>query len=277
VTGTPRKIAGLSEVAHLYDGYILDLWGVVHDGRRPFANTIPTLKELRRAKRKVWILSNAPRRASTVVRGLAAMGIGPELYGGVHTSGEETHIALRDGYLAQWGRNCFILGAPEDEKVFDGLDVTFVRKPQDADFVFNTVHDLTMEKYIPLLELCAAKKLPMVCVNPDRIVHEGNVPVMCPGALADMYEKMEGKVFWFGKPYHAVYRRVLAALGAENVLAVGDGMQTDIAGASGAGLDSALVVTGIHRGVFSGNENQLQEFFKSHPYGPAYLLEGLIW
>jgi HAD superfamily hydrolase (TIGR01459 family) len=278
----PEFADGLSEIAGLYDGVILDLWGVVHNGIEPFPDTIPTLKELKRGKRRVWFLSNAPRRAHTVVARLSEMGVTPDLYDGIMTSGEATYMQLRDRYLKEWGRNCYHLGPDRDVSLYEGLDINIVASPLEADFILNSgIDDFsdTADKYRPVLEQAASKNLPMICANPDRVVHIGDHLAICAGTLADVYEQLDGQVTWFGKPHRLVYRLCLDAMGTRRVLAVGDAMPTDIAGAAGAGIDSALVVSGIHReDVGNGREqNRLQEFLKPYPYRPNYIFDRLHW
>lgn len=281
----PRFIEGIGEIAGFYEGYILDLWGVVHDGEQAFPHTVPTLKEMKRAKRRVWLLSNAPRRAYTVAEKLTSMGVTPDLYAGIMTSGEATWRALRERYLQQWGKRCFHIGGARDHSLFEDMDVDLVATPEDADFVLcSGIEDFshTADMYRDRLAACADKRLPMICANPDRIVHVGDQLVICAGTLADIYIQMDGEVTWFGKPYRQVYSHCLAAMPGMRVLGIGDAMPTDIAGATGAGIDSVLVTAGIHRESFDGipargTENRLDEFFAGFPYRPTYLARGLIW
>jgi ribonucleotide monophosphatase NagD (HAD superfamily) len=122
-----------------------------------------------------------------------------------------------------------------------------------------------------------------LCANPDRIVHVGDHLVLCPGTFADIYMEMDGQVTWFGKPYRQVYSHCLGAMPGQKVLAIGDGMPTDIAGATGAGIDSMLITGGIHRTElpiddFSPDaQNRIYEFFSGFPYRPRYLAEKLTW
>lgn len=284
MTTKTQDINGLGDVVHLYDGFILDLWGVVHDGIKPFADTIPTLQEMKRAKRKIWLLSNAPRRVHAVVQKLTEMGVTPDLYDGIMTSGEATHLALQSRYLEKWGRRCLHMGSrTRDASIYEGLDIQIVDTPDEADFVLNSgIEDFSdvVEKYTPVLEACAARNLPMICANPDRIVHVEDKLVICAGTLADVYEQLDGQVVWYGKPYKSVYSMVLDAMGVGRVLAVGDSMITDIAGATGAGLEGVLVTSGIHREEFEGEskgENHLHDFLARYPFRPRYLLEKFKW
>ncbi len=276
-------IKGIEAVAGRYDGFILDLWGVVHDGVTPFSGTIPTLKILREGKKKVWMLSNAPRRAAIIAARLTEMGIDRTLYDGVMTSGEATHRALQDQYLSAWGRRCFHIGSAErDKSTYAGLEIELVTAPDRADFILNTgVADFsdTAEKYQPVLEACAKKNLPMICANPDRIVHVEGKLVICAGTLADIYEGMGQKVVWFGKPYRDVYSVCLSAMPGARVLAVGDSMVTDIAGAVGAGIDSSLVMSGIHREELGEKlaEADHENFLNRYPWRPTYLMKQFCW
>ncbi len=282
----PRHLSRIGDIAGFYEGYILDLWGVVHDGIAPFEDTIPTLLEMKRSKRHVWLLSNAPRRAAVVATFLEDMGITADMYDGIMTSGEATFQALQDRYLEKWGRKCLHIGKAEDVVLCDGLDIEFVETPEAADFLLCTgvAHfDDTADMYHGVLRDAATRRLPFLCANPDRIVHVGDKLVLCPGTLADIYIEMGGQVTWFGKPYRHVYGHCLAAMPDMKILAIGDAMPTDIEGATGAGIDSALVIGGIHRDhLASGDEaavrqNQFYEFFSGFPYQPTYTLEKLIW
>ena len=282
----PRVINGLGEVAGFYDGFILDLWGVVHDGTKPFADTIPTLQEIKRAKRKVWLLSNAPRRAFVVMEQLERMGIGRDVYTGIMTSGEATWLALQDRLLKLWGQNCYHLGPGRDESLYQDLSLKLVSEPEQADFILNTgVLDFadTPDVYRATLERAAAKNIPMLCANPDRIVHVGDKLVYCAGSIADVYTAMEGQVTFIGKPYKEVYRLCFEGLGTRQVMAIGDGMPTDIAGAVGAGIDSALVQGGIHRdslpkiSEMHEKSAEVKKFFSSHLCRPNFLMDRLVW
>jgi HAD superfamily hydrolase (TIGR01459 family) len=259
---------------------ILDLWGVVHDGIKPLPDTLETLQELKRSKRIVWMLSNAPRRARIVAEKLTSMGIPEDLYDGIMTSGEAVWMALKEKYLKKWGSRCFHLGQHDkDASLYEALIIDIVNGPEEADFVLNSgVRDFsdTAEQYMPILQACMDRGLPMICANPDRIVHVEDQLVVCAGALADIYEQMGGQVVYFGKPHRTVYSLCLQEMGVQRILAVGDGMQTDIAGATGAGLDSVLVTSGIHRHEAS-EEKNLQELLRRYPYRPTYLMQGFNW
>lgn len=273
----PKPVSGLSEIFGLYDGFILDLWGVVHDGVRPFPNTIPALAAMKKARRKIWLLSNAPRRVSVVAERLTEMGIASALYDGLLTSGEATWQALGDELLEKWGRRCLHIGSARDTSLYENLDVDIVSDPRKADFVLNSgVTDFsdTAAKYEPLLRSCADARLPMICANPDKVVHVESQLVICAGTLADIYAGMGGDVVYFGKPHRGVYSRCLQDMGVRRVLAVGDSMLTDIAGATGAGLDSVLVTSGIHREEFGSG---MGDFLAAYHYRPTFTMKAFSW
>lgn len=273
----PLQINGLSEVAGLYDGFILDLWGVVHDGVTPFPDTLDTLAALKKTGKKVWFLSNAPRRAHTVADKLSDMGVTPDLYTGLLTSGEACWEALRVSLLQQWGRRCLHIGSQfRDQSLYEGLDIGIVDNPELADFVLNSgVEDFsdTLDKYMPVLQQCILKKLPMLCANPDKIVHIKDQTVICAGTLADAYAAMDGEVVYYGKPYRDVYSRCLQEIGTTKVLAVGDSMLTDVAGATAAGLDCVFITSGIHRDEYAAGT----EFLANYLYKPTYMASHFKW
>ncbi|HEV7369621.1 TIGR01459 family HAD-type hydrolase [Arenibaculum sp.] len=248
-------LSGVGEIADRYDGFILDLWGVLHNGVEPLPGALDALDRLRAAGKKVCLLSNAPRRCASVATKLGAMGITGDHYHHLMTSGEATHEALRDrpdGWHRALGRRCLHIGPPRDEDVFEGLDIEMVGAPAEADFIVNTgIDDFseTVADYADVLSACAQRRLPMVCANPDLVVVVGTEMAICAGSLAAHYEDLGGDVRYHGKPHAPVYARCLDLLGIgdrRRILAVGDSFRTDVAGANAAGIDSLLVTSGIH-------------------------------
>ncbi len=258
-----EHLPGFAALADRYDGFILDLWGVIHDGVAPYPGAVDCLLRLRDAGKRVVLLSNAPRRAHAAAKAMQAIGIFPDLYTGIVTSGEVTFLLLRDRSVPEFaalGRRLYHLGPARDRNVFSGLDLETVARPALAEFFLNTGPDDTrsptsVAPYEAELREAAAAGLPMVCANPDLEVIRGGERVICAGALALRYEELGGRVLWIGKPDVSVYRPVLELLGVprERVLAVGDSLRTDIAGARAAGLFSCWVLGGDpRRGVGDG-------------------------
>jgi len=255
-----RLIEGIGDLVPSYDGVILDLWGVVHDGTRPFPGALDAMRALVAAGKRVVLLSNAPRRADDVSRRIAQIGVPRELYHAVMSSGEEAwqHLRRRDEpFYRALGRACLHIGSERDLEIREGLDLAFVDDPGAAEFILNTGPALwedTVADYAPVLGAAQARFLPMVCANPDRIVIHAGRSALCAGALAEHYEAIGGRVRWHGKPYPAIYRSCLALLGIADrrrILAIGDSLSTDIAGAAAAGIDSLLIAGGVHEAEFS--------------------------
>jgi HAD superfamily hydrolase (TIGR01459 family) len=245
-------------LAERYSGFVLDLWGVIHDGVDAFPHAIETLGQLRAAGKRTLLLSNVPRPNDSVQSMMRRMGIADSLYTGILTSGEAVRRALRDPpdlWWAELGTRVFHLGPDRDRPVLDGLDLVVTDEPGDAHFVLNTGPDdhrnpSDMAEFEPVLVECARHGLKMICANPDLEVIRGGVRVLCAGALAVRYQALGGDVRSLGKPDPAIYQPVLEQLGLPpgEVLAVGDSLRTDIAGAVGVDLAACWVLDGIHGG-----------------------------
>lgn len=251
----PRLLTGMAGLAADYDGFILDLWGVVHDGVKAYPGAADCLRRLRAAGKKVVFLSNAPRRAGPIADSMARMGIDRALYDHIVSSGEETHRALlerSDPWYAALGRRCYHIGPERDRSVREGLGLVFVAEVEAADFILNTgpwEFDETVADYEDVLAVGAGRALPMICANPDIVVIRGGRRVVCAGALAKRYEDLGGEVRYHGKPFAPIYHRcfeLMEIADRRRILAVGDSLRTDIAGADGVGLDSVLVLGGLH-------------------------------
>jgi HAD superfamily hydrolase (TIGR01459 family) len=253
-------LGGVGQLAALYDGFILDLWGVIHDGVAPMPGALACLQALVDRGKRIVLLSNAPRRADDVARRIAQIGVPRGLYHHVMSSGEEAwqHLARRDDpFYVALGRRCLHIGSERDLEIREGLGLEFVEAAEEAEFILNTGPagwDDRIEDYEPLLRRALARDLPMVCANPDLVVMRGSTLHLCAGALARWYEEAGGRVRWHGKPFPSVYDTCLALLGIADrsrILAVGDSLRTDIAGAAAAGLDSVLIAGGIHAEEFA--------------------------
>src|SRR6266700_3699825 len=287
---TLRLIDGMRGLAPDYDGFILDLWGVVHDGTAPFPGVLDCMARLIDAKKRVVLLSNAPRRSDDVVRRIAKIGVPEELYHGVMSSGEEAwqHLARRDDpFYAGLGRRVLHIGSERDLEIREGLGLDFVETPQEADFILNTgpaEWEDTIADYAPVLTAARERELPMVCANPDLVVIHGGRPALCAGALALEYERLGGRVRWHGKPHASVYDSCLALLGIaerRRILAIGDSLRTDIAGAAGAGIDALLIAGGIHAAEFIADgaldEARIAAAIKASGTNPIAVAARFVW
>ena len=247
--------SGIAELASDYDGFLLDLWGVIHDGVSLYPGVIECLERLDSAGKTFLMLSNAPRRASAVAEAMALLGVPAPYCGHVMSSGEAAYhelLSRRDPWFSALGRRCLHIGPVRDHGLFEGLGLDVTKNLEEADFILNTgpwEDGEAVADYDALLRSAVGRTLPMVCANPDLEVIRGGRRIICAGALALRYEELGGDVRSFGKPYPSVYLACLERLrgdSAGRILAVGDSLRTDIAGAIAAGIDSALVTGGLH-------------------------------
>jgi HAD superfamily hydrolase (TIGR01459 family) len=249
-----RVIRGLGEIADRFDALLLDQWGVIHDGTKPYAGVVECLGRLKDLGKRIVMLSNAPRRAYLSRQRLAVYGIPERLVEAIVTSGEATYQAIAHDRpeTAALGHRYLHLGRHDhSDDVLQGLARERVDAVAAADFLLatNLVHETDdLGPYEATLGAAAARRLPFVCANPDvEVIHNGRRE-LCAGALAARYEALGGTVLRYGKPHPDVYRMAYAALpgvARARMLAVGDGLATDVAGGAAQGLATLLVTGGL--------------------------------
>jgi HAD superfamily hydrolase (TIGR01459 family) len=235
-----------------YPVWFCDVWGVVHNGVKPFALTVEGLCRHRRNGGTVILVTNSPRSNLGVERQLAAIGVDPDSHDRIVTSGDVTQDLL----VHHGGGRVFHLGPERDRSIFDGLDVARVPL-EDAHAVlctglFDDVND-RLESYAPLLDDIRSRGLAMICANPDKVVRKGDRLLYCAGTLAEMYAARGGSVLMAGKPFAPIYDLAMAEgarlrgkeIQKDQVLAIGDGPETDIRGAADYGLVALLVAEGV--------------------------------
>lgn len=280
----PLLIDGLSAIASRYDALLCDAWGVIHDGVRAFPGVAGALASFRRERGPVLVLTNAPRPSSVIPAQLDRLGLPRIAYDGVVTSGDATRAAI----AAMLPRRAFKLGPEKDDGLYKGLNVDFA-VIEEADFIICTgLFDdqrETPEDYRDLLKAAAERGLPMICANPDIVVRWGGRLVYCAGALAEIYEGFGARVIYGGKPHAPIYEVALSALarhlGREveksRLLAIGDGLRTDIAGANAQGIDALFIVGdgGVHDGP--ADAAAIAAALEKCGAHAAYAARGLIW
>ena len=253
-----RIIESIAETFAEYDGYVLDLWGVVHDGRNPYPGAIEALVAMKAAGKRIAFLTNAPRRAWFIDQMLRGMGITPAMHDGIMSSGEASWMLLKSGTDTRFTGPAFHIGPERDLSVVEDGAAIIVPRVADAHFLLNTGPDpdrgpRSVEPYRADLEACAAAGLPMLCVNPDRAVMVAGERILCAGALADVYRALGGDVLEIGKPDPMVYGPTLALLPGivpARIVAVGDTAHTDLAGAMAAELDCLWAMTGLFANAY---------------------------
>jgi HAD superfamily hydrolase (TIGR01459 family) len=227
---------------------LCDLWGVVHDGVKLYPHAAERLRQWRDDGRCVILITNAPRTAEAVEQQLGRIGLPRSCWDAIATSGEAGIEALNglDGPVG-------FIGTAGDRAVLEGRHVRFAEGEDFTDLACTGIAEdrPNPDDYRADLERWAARNVRMHCLNPDRLVIRGGVPEACAGAIADIYEQIGGRVIWYGKPHPAIYAHALHHGGdppAEQVLAVGDSLQTDVLGAARMGFDTVFVRGGIHAG-----------------------------
>jgi len=284
----PHTIAVLDTVAGLAsssDAWISDIWGVLHNGLTAFRGAGPACMRFREMGGTVVLVTNAPRPAAAVERMLDRMGISSAAYDAIITSGDVSRSLLADFT----GRHVYHLGPERDTGILDGLDVR-VGPAETADVVLCTglFHDDTEqpEDYRPRLAALACRHVPLICANPDLVVERGPKLIPCAGSLAEIYRSLGGPVLYAGKPFPAIYSRAYAEIekargrlpAKERILAIGDGIRTDVEGAGREGLRCLFIASALHvddQRVF--DSGHVADLFAGHAHPPAAAMRALEW
>ncbi|MFT4967123.1 MAG: HAD superfamily hydrolase (TIGR01459 family) [Candidatus Deianiraeaceae bacterium] len=233
------------EIIPNYNAFIVDVWGVIHSGGVLYPNTQNAMQEMCKLG-CVYLLSNAPRKSLKVQKFLTGIGIKQGIhYHEILTSGEAFILYAKENKY----HKMFYIGPDKDLDVLEntGIDITLnPSKTFDAAIVtgLTDINDLSQD--LPALKKLLEKNITLSCINPDIIVCTTNGNQLCAGAVAKEYENMGGNVKYFGKPYSEVYDAVLSKIKGDKILAIGDGMSTDILGANNTKIDSILCTEGIH-------------------------------
>ncbi len=282
-----RPIAITQTIAELAEGrsaWLVDVWGVIHNGVSPFARSVAACETFRSSGGYVVLVTNAPRPAVSVVRQLDAIGVPRSAYDAIVTSGDVT-----SGLLRAWSdRKIHHLGPERDLPLFEGLGIKFVTSIEAELVVCTGLHDdekETPEDYKRLLERFLRRRAAMICANPDLKVERGDRVVYCAGAIAALYESLGGDVVYAGKPHPPIYelaqsmidRALGRAVPQGELLAIGDGVLTDIPGAAMAGYDAIYIASGIHLAPGALTSEALEHVFASGPHRPIAAMAGLAW
>lgn len=281
-TPAPRSIAQLASVLDDRKALLCDVWGVVHNG---VAYAPPAAEALIAARERglaVVLITNAPRPAADVIAQLDRLGMPHGAYDRVVTSGD----VARD-LIAEGPRRIFHLGPERDLGIFDGLDIELVEEPEATCVVCTGLFDdetETPDDYAEMLQRLRSRNLPMICANPDIAVERGERLVFCGGALARAYGQLGGVTHIAGKPHRPIYDLAVAiagevaghALTRDEILAIGDGVLTDIKGAANAGIDALYISAGVHSAEYGDRADpdmeRMRAFLESHGPAPLYTM-----
>lgn len=277
--------ASIARRAGGVDAWLTDIWGVMHNGVAPFEAAVAACEAFRAAGGTVVLLSNAPRPADSVAAQLDKIGVRRTAWDGIISSGDATRVLLSEGPPSP----VYHLGPDRDLPIYDGLDVRLVDETQARRVVCTGLFDdetETPKDYAPLLTRFFTHGCPMICANPDLTVERGGKIVYCAGAIAAEYEAMGGSVVYAGKPHLPVYDMARAwlaqyrgtAVDASRLLAIGDGLRTDILGAARAGIASVYIASGVHMPPGAVLDAQvLEHLFPDAGVRPVAAMPGLAW
>ncbi|MGP4723127.1 TIGR01459 family HAD-type hydrolase [Agrobacterium deltaense] len=279
-----HRILTLGEITAGFDVILSDVWGVLHNGVSAFPDAAVALREARKAGKTVVLITNSPRPAPGVIAQLRVLGVPDEAYDRIITSGDVTR-----GLIAEGPKKVFLLGPERDLPLLDGLDVERVGEEEAQSVVCTGFFDdetETPEDYSEMLKGFVARNVPMICANPDLVVERGERIIPCAGAMAAYYEQLGGEVRIAGKPHAPIYEACLAAakevrgaFAKDRVLAIGDGMPTDVKGAIASGLNLLYISGGIHAAEYTLNgqtdEALLNAYLKGQGAAPGWWMPRL--
>lgn len=286
---------GISDISDSYMGFIIDQWGVLHDGETLFPGVVDCLKELKERKKTVVLLSNSTGRAEFNKDKLRDMGLGPALYSRIITPGETIYQGLKeqkDGVFNKIGRKCYVFSRRGDLSMLQDTGVEAVDNIDEADFVLITGMDYpakTLQDYEALIRKAIQRRLKAVCPNPDSLSMIGPSLLTGPSLLARRYEDSGGIVHYIGKPFPLIFREVIDFLKTKDIypaqtVMLGDTMAHDVIGANAAGIDTCLFKSGLHAANFNQNltPREVNAALKNlmavyNNVMPIYLVDEMRW
>ncbi|WP_144224069.1 TIGR01459 family HAD-type hydrolase [Mesorhizobium amorphae] len=275
-----RELSGIRDLADRFDVFILDQFGVLHDGTAPYPGAVETLIQLRQAGKPTLLLSNSGKRSAPNEARLEKLGFVPGSWNHFLSSGEvawqSLHRSLGDGRTVR----CLLVARDGDRSAVEGLPLTLVDNGADADIVLLAASEgdrFDLDQYRRLLEPAAARGVVCLCTNPDKIMLTSVGPRFGAGRIAELYVELGGPLTWIGKPFAEIYAAALKLLGNPDrarIVCVGDSIEHDIAGGRGAGLSTALVTTGI---LETATAAERQQLYAEHGATPDFLLRAFTW
>ncbi|WP_051677148.1 TIGR01459 family HAD-type hydrolase [Maridesulfovibrio frigidus] len=278
-----KTYSGIAEMVDDYQAFILDVWGVLHDGFNPYPGAVDGLRRMRNLNCPVTLISNTPSTESVLAQELQNIGFSPDLYDSLFTSGTLTREAVKDG--EDIGKNYMHIGPEIRAGLIDGLGFKRVDLLNEAHFLLVTgLNDeqQNIASYTEQLACAARNSLPMYCANPDlSISHIDGSQTPCAGSLALAYEELGGVVHKFGKPYPMIFERALSCFPEKQKIAlavVGDSLSTDIRGAKNAGLPAILITSGVAATQAGGSDlTKIINLCKQENLKPDAILEYFSW
>ncbi|WP_282606066.1 TIGR01459 family HAD-type hydrolase [Pelagibius sp. Alg239-R121] len=275
-----KTLGGLEEIAGNYDLFLVDQFGVLHDGHTPYAGAIRVLEELKSCGKQIVLLSNSGKRSAPNAERLSRLGFTEDLYHLLVTSGEVAWHQLSSNTATLEKRRCLLLSRGGDRSAVEGLNLQLVEDGTEADIVLISGSEgsqIGLEVYAERLRPAAQRGVACLCTNPDKLMITPAGLDFGAGRIAELYESLGGSVQWIGKPWSAIYRFAMERSGnpaPERVIGIGDSVEHDIAGAGGIGAASVLIKAGI---LADTNNRDLSELFEKHGATPDFLLQSFVW
>ncbi|MGJ8610685.1 MAG: TIGR01459 family HAD-type hydrolase [Octadecabacter sp.] len=284
----PSIITQFSEISDQYDVAFVDLWGCMHNGITAFADAVTAMQDYRKRGGVVVLVTNSPRPWDSVAKQISGMGVADDAWDAIATSGDSARAAMFRGIV---GEKIYFMGEmPRDEDFFKPLSISenpveIQRVPLDqAEGIvccgpFDTQADLDVNR----ADFLHAKTngLKLLCANPDIIVDRGETREWCAGALAALYTEMGGESLYFGKPHPPIYdlarRRYAALTGAlpdPRIIAIGDGIRTDVLGGQMEDIDTLFITGGLAaeetKTTQSPDETALSNYLETEKVTPTH-------
>ncbi|MCR4266154.1 TIGR01459 family HAD-type hydrolase [Nitratireductor sp. ZSWI3] len=275
-----RTLSGVRDLAERFDTFVLDQFGVLHDGSNPYPGAVETLMRLKAAGKTTLLLSNSGKRSAPNEARLRGLGFAPGSWDHFLSSGEVAWSRLSRSLSTGTPLRCLLIARDGDRSAIDGLPLTPAEGGADADIVLLAASEADrfgLDHYRRLLEPAAQRGITCLCTNPDKIMLTADGPRFGAGRIAELYAELGGPVTWIGKPFPEIYRAALDLLGAPDtgrIVCVGDSVEHDIAGGRRAGLATALVTTGV---LAARTAEEKAALFRDHGATPDFLLRTFAW
>jgi HAD superfamily hydrolase (TIGR01459 family) len=276
----PKPLSGISELAARFDYFVLDQFGVLHDGAAPYPGAVETLLRLKAAGKRSLLLSNSGKRSAPNEARLVRLGFEAGSWNHFLSSGEVAWRMLAEELSDTVNARCLLIARDGDRSAIEGLPLTVTESGADADIVLLSGSEgdrYDLDHYRRVLKPAAARGVRCLCTNPDKVMLTADGPRFGAGRIAELYAELGGAVEWIGKPFPRIYEAALELLGnpaPDRVICVGDSIEHDIAGGRAAGLNTALVATGI---LETSTAVERERLFAEHGAPPDFLLPAFAW
>jgi HAD superfamily hydrolase (TIGR01459 family) len=266
---------GLKSIFKEYETFIIDLWGVMHNGINLHPAAIEVLRNLKKHDKEFFLISNAPRPTDSVAKFLKKLNMEKKYFNHIYTSGDASIEALK---LKKFGNKFFHIGPSRDFDLFIDFKIDKVNSIEESEYLLCTglfdFEENNLDFYSKFLEKHIDKKL--ICTNPDLIVHRGDLEEYCAGTIAKIFRSLGGSVIYYGKPYPDIYKNCIKE--KKKVLAIGDNLNTDIKGANLMNYHSLFILNGVHKKEFASNKDiKLNQILKRLNLHINYYQNELTW